>query len=224
MTFYDILQDNTANERKALLSTPLIEAALSGSITAEQYLGFLGQAYHHVKHTVPLLMALGSRLGAQHAWLQPAIVEYIEEEAGHEQWILNDIKAAGGDSGAARQAPALLETEAMVAYAYYQIDRVNPLGFLGMVHVLEGTSVSVATDAARHIKQALGLPDTAFSYLTSHGSLDLEHVQHFALLLEDVTDPTDRQGIIGCAKSFYILYERIFRRVFDMSEAAHVVA
>ena len=31
------------------------------------------------------------------SWLQPAICEYIEEEAGHEQWILNDLKACGVD-------------------------------------------------------------------------------------------------------------------------------
>ena len=39
-------------------------------------------------------------------------------------------------------------TELMVAYAYDTIARGNPVGFFGMVHVLEGTSVSrVATRA-----------------------------------------------------------------------------
>jgi hypothetical protein len=30
------------------------------------------------------------------------VCEYIEEEYGHEQWILNDIKACGGDWEAVR--------------------------------------------------------------------------------------------------------------------------
>ena len=35
--------------------------------------------------------------------------------------------------------------EVMVAYAYDTIARRNPLGFFGMVHVLEGTSSALAT-------------------------------------------------------------------------------
>jgi hypothetical protein len=37
--------------------------------------------------------------------------------------------------------------------------RGNPLGFFGMVHVLEGTSVSLALLAADAIQKPLGLPD-----------------------------------------------------------------
>ncbi len=47
----------------------------------------------------------------------------------------------------------------MVAYAYDTIARRNPLGFFGMVHVLEGTSVSLALLAADQIQKPLGLPD-----------------------------------------------------------------
>jgi hypothetical protein len=50
-------------------------------------------------------------------------------------------------------------TEVMVAYAYDTIARGNPLGFFGMVHVLEGTSVSLALLAADNIQKPLALPD-----------------------------------------------------------------
>ena len=72
----------------------------------------------------------------------------------------------------------------MVAYAYDTIARVHPLGFFGMVHVLEGTSVSLALLAAEAIQKPLALPDAAFSYLRSHGTLDLEHTAHFERLMD----------------------------------------
>ena len=57
MAFYDDLTQATEAERNALLSIPLIQLGAAGQLSLESYLAFLGQAYHHVKHTIPLLMA-----------------------------------------------------------------------------------------------------------------------------------------------------------------------
>ena len=38
----------------------------------------------------------------------------------------------------------------MVAFLFDQVRRVNPIALFGMVNVLEGTSVSVATEAAEN--------------------------------------------------------------------------
>ena len=85
--------------------------ALAGDITRELYVAFLTQAYHHVRHTVPLLMAVGARLPERQPWLQKEILHYLEEEQGHDQWILDDIEAAGGDAAAAARArPTLRRT------------------------------------------------------------------------------------------------------------------
>lgn len=209
--FFDRLQEETQQERQELFSLPIIQRALQGQINLEQYIAFLSQAFHHVKHTVPLLMACGSRLGHQHEWLRKALAEYIEEEIGHEEWILSDIEICGGSPEIVRYASPNLATESMVAYAYHQIDRLNPVGFFGMVYVLEGTSTALATNAANVIKDSLGLPPGAFSYLTSHGSLDLEHVKFFENIMNKLTDEADKAAVIYCAKRFYALYGAIFK-------------
>ncbi|WVN42679.1 iron-containing redox enzyme family protein [beta proteobacterium MWH-UniP1] len=209
--FFSQLQSATTKEREFLVSAPVIQDAVSGTLSREDYMAFLEQAYHHVKHTVPLLMATGSRLAPHQMWMQASIAEYIEEEIGHDEWILSDIAACGGDPDRVRKSIPSHATEIMVAYAYYQIERVNPVGFFGMVHVLEGTSVSLATRAAASIQSSLGLPGNAFSYLNSHGSLDIEHVQFFETLMNGVTNPQDQQQILHCAKRFYRLYGDIFR-------------
>ena len=213
MGFYQELRDATEQERNKLLQAPLIAKALGGEITYEEYLSFLHEAYHHVKHTTPLLMALGSRLPEEKEWLRNAVAEYIEEEVGHQEWILNDIAACDVDKEKARHSQPSLETELMVAYAYDTIHRGNPVGFFGMVLVLEGTSVTTADPAADSIQKSLGLPNTAFSYLRSHGSLDQEHVKFFEGLMDKIEDKDEQQLIIHKARVFYQLYGDIFRSI-----------
>lgn len=211
MSFFDTLKAGTALERQQLFATPIIQDALHGQASTGQYLAFLEQAYHHVRHTVPLLMACGSRLGPQQEWLRSAMAEYIEEEVGHQEWILSDITACGGDADAVRSGQPHASTELMVAYAYHQIDRGNPVGFLGMVHVLEDTSTALATHAAETLRGALGLPPAAFSYLNSHGALDISHVAFFEELVNRLTDPADQHAVLHVARRMYQLYGDVFR-------------
>lgn len=211
MSFYQRLIDETSQDRLAMLGAPIIQGCMRGEVSVPSYIAFLEQAYHHVHHTVPLLRACKAALPAHHAWLNDAMDEYIEEEQGHDEWILNDIHAAGGDARAVRDGRPGFGAEVMVAYAYDTIARGNPLGFFGMVHVLEGTSVSLALLAADNIQGPLGLPDGAFSYLRSHGMLDREHTAHFALLMDQISDPQDQADIIHCARNFYRLYGEVFR-------------
>ena len=102
MTFYDELIRATENERRQMVSIPVIQDGVTGRISLEAYIAFLTQAYHHVKHTVPLLMACGARLPESYEWLRVAAGEYIEEEMGHQEWILNDLRACGVDDEAVR--------------------------------------------------------------------------------------------------------------------------
>lgn len=211
MTFYERLRNKTQEDRNYLLSSPIIGRCMSGDVTLDDYVEFLSQAYHHVKHTVPLLMAVGAGLTEEKEWLREAVAEYIEEELGHQEWILNDIAACGRDKEAVRNSKPAAATELMVAYAYDTIQRVNPVGFFGMVLVLEGTSVTTADKAASAIKQALKLPEEAFSYLRSHGALDQDHIKFFASLIDRISDEHDQQQIVHSAKMFYRLYADIFR-------------
>ena len=185
--------------------------ALAGNVDRNLYLDFLTQAYHHVQHTVPLLMAVGSRLSPRLEWLSEAILHYLDEERGHEQWILNDIANAGGDRAAAAASQPSIATECMVAYAYDTVQRRNPLGFFGMVFVLEGTSVALALNAAGRIQSQLQLPTNAFSYLRSHGELDQEHVGDLESILGHLVDEDDCEAVIRCAKGVFWLYGNMFR-------------
>jgi thiaminase len=211
MEFFDHLQRQTGTERDYLLAAPIIRQAMAGTVSLDSYVAFLTQAYHHVKHTVPLLMACGARLPERLEWLREAIAEYIEEEYGHQEWILNDIRACGAAPEAVRAGTPHLPTELMVAYVYDRIARHNPVSFFGMVNVLEGTSIALATQAAGIIQDKLRLPPQAFSYLTSHGSLDIEHIEFFKKLMNRLDNEDDKAAVVHTAKVVYRLYGDMFR-------------
>lgn len=205
MSFYDELATRTQSGRARLLGAPIVQDTLQGIASRQSYLAFLSQAFHHVSQTVPLLMQMGARLPDHLGWLRDAVAEYIEEERGHDAWVLDDIRVAGGDG----PAPAAMPVELMVAYAWDVVQRGNPVGFLGMVYVLEGTSVQLAVRAADCIQAATGLPDGAFRYLRSHGVLDIDHTAHLKRLV-DRLDFADQREVEHRAQVFFHLYGDMF--------------
>ena len=68
----------------------------------------------------------------------------------------------------------------------------------------------------------LGLPPEAFTYLTSHGALDQNHMRFFAGLVNGLADAADRAAITQMAKDMFRLYGGVFASI-DL-EDAHVAA
>lgn len=216
--FYEQLKKETEKERLMLVKSEIIERCMARNVTLPEYIDYLTQAYHHVKNTVPLLMAVGARLPDDMEWLRAAVAEYIEEELGHQEWVLNDIAACGADKEAVRNSQPAMGTELMIAYAWDLVNRRDPIGFFGMVHVLEGTSVNLADYAADQIQAALNLPESAFSYLRSHGSIDQSHIEHLATVMNKFSDPAHQQLILHSTKMFYHLYKGVFDSVLKTPE------
>ena len=213
MSFFETLAKETAAERAALFAVPQIVDGLSGRISLDTYRAYLAEAYHHVRYTVPLMALARSRMDSDHAAFAADLDEYIEEETGHEAWILNDIRAAGGDAERVRNSPAAPATQRMIDYALDAVGHGNSMSFFGMVFVLEGVSVQIATQGAQALGAALGLGPECFSYLRSHGSLDLSHMAFFERLMARVDRPEDQQAIIAMAKAIFVLFADLFRAI-----------
>lgn len=222
MRFYDRLLDETYDERERFLAVPILSRAIERGVRRDIYLAFLAEAYHHVKHTCPLLKrALACCMPDDEAYRE-GLLDYIEEETGHEQWILEDITALGGDPSSVREARPGVPCRAMVGYATYAIEHVSPYALLGMVHVLEGTSARIAGPAAHAIARSMGMyPTAGFRYLASHGALDQDHVRFFVELVNGIADERAKSAIVDTANVTYRLYGDLFRDLDRMEGAAH---
>ncbi len=210
MSLFRRLLAETEADRAEFLAIPILGRALKGQVPRALYVEFLKQAYHHVRHTCPLLSLAAAK--TEDGVYRAALYDYIAEEQGHDEWILADIDALGGDADGAKRAPARPPCRAMVAYAYYAIDWISPYAMLGMVHVLEGMSIQLALQAATALKNSLGAGDgRGFLYLTSHGTLDADHTAFFEDLVNRLQAPSAAAAIIDGAKMTYWLYGNIFR-------------
>jgi pyrroloquinoline quinone (PQQ) biosynthesis protein C len=220
MTLFDRLLAETEAERNRFLGLPIIRRARDEGVPAELYLAFLGQAYHHVRQTCPLLGLALSRCGEKDRAYREGLIGYIDEEMGHEDWILDDIAALGGNADAVRRGRPGIPCRAMVAYATWAIEHVSPYALLGMVHVLEGMSVELAEGVARRISAVLGnpggkMPAEGFRYLTSHGALDRDHVRYFEALVNGIEDAEAADAIVDTANAIYRLYGDMFVELAD---------
>ena len=56
------LTEATTAARTAFLAIPTLQRGARGELPLATYVAFLGEAYHHVRHTAPLLMAVKGTL------------------------------------------------------------------------------------------------------------------------------------------------------------------
>lgn len=211
MTAYQTLIEETAAARREFIDLALIQEVLRKGASKALYLDFLGQAYHHVKNTAPLLALAAARCESEDFLYQSALFEYLEEERGHELWILEDIQALGDDPDAVRREKPRLPCKVMVGHAYYLVDRISPYGLLGMIHVLEGMAVALASKAVSVLRASISPGgDAGFKYLTTHGALDVQHTELFENLINKI-DVRHLPLVIETAIDFYWLYGGIFR-------------
>jgi pyrroloquinoline quinone (PQQ) biosynthesis protein C len=190
---------------------PLFKIVQNGGVNLDMYVDFLMQAYHHVKHTYPLLALASSRTNDKD--YQAALLSYMNDERGHEEWVLDDIEKL---TGSRRLVPPQIPCQVMVGYAYYAIEHVSPYTLMGSVYVLEGISVILASTAAASIKSSLNINNNdGFSYLISHGALDIEHVKFFEKTINQIAGEENKEHIVASAKVFYKLYGDIFRDIYN---------
>lgn len=209
LVFSRWLEAATVRDRLRFLTIPQVQAGLAGTISLTVYRNYLAQAWHHVRQTVPLMQAARARL-AHRPELVAALDEYIDEETGHDEWILSDIAVAGGDAEAVRRSDPAPATAAMVQHAYETIKNGNPVAFFGMVYVLESVSVALASRGAGAVAERLGLPPQAFTYLTSHGALDQDHLVFFADLVDALDREEDCAAILAMARDMFGLFGGMF--------------
>ncbi len=213
MTLFERLEVETEAARKTFYALPMLREAIRDGVERNLYLAYLGQAYHHVRHTRPLLATAAGRCKPADEALRDVLFQYIAEEDGHEAWILEDIRALGGDASAAlvvstQGGPAV---RALVGYMYFALERLSPYAMLGMAYVLERTSTDIAEQAAAAIARGLGVGRAeGFTYLGSHGEIDQGHVQFLKGVLDGIDAPAIQAIVIDTANMVYRLWGAMF--------------
>ena len=146
------------------------------------YIRYLIQTYHYVVAAVPLMQfALRTDYAATDPDLRDYLTRHIEEESGHDRWIVKDLGELGVTEDALARHPPLPETCQLAGAAYYAIAHRHPVSLLGYMHALE--SAPVTAEFLDEMARRCDVPRTAMFTLSEHGERDLEHREELAEII-----------------------------------------
>ncbi len=213
MSFFITLVEMTDASRRDLELIPKVHSMINHGLTLAEYRGFLHDLYHIVWHFCPVMSAAAARCDDRFRDVRYDLYERIEEEKGHDSWVLEDIEALGGDVRAVRETPPSPPAQAMIAFNYYASDRVHPCSVLGMLYTLEVVSSVYGGRVSDSIARALGRNVEAggFKFLSSHAAMDLDHMAKLNVLVKTIDDPGAQNAIVNATRVNFHQFGQLFR-------------
>ena len=177
---------------------------------SELYPEYLFMSHCIIRASVPLMeRARDVANGLQSDHVAAIVAEYlethIEEERGHDEWLLDDLATLGIRRDDVLTRPPSPIVAAFVGSQYYWIQHYHPVALLGYVTLLEGYP-PVASEI-QELQRRTGYEPAAFRTLSLHADLDPQHGGE----LDDVLDAlplTERQrtalGLSGISSVQYM--------------------
>jgi pyrroloquinoline quinone (PQQ) biosynthesis protein C len=219
MPFVDELEREVAPNRNRLLGAAFFGALRNGTLTRAQYGRFLVEVFHYSRHTPRLLAAASSKLKFEDQGLFDRFMENAHEEAGHDRWALQDLASLGWNIEQVITSDPLPSTEAMVAFSYYVINYLDPLGLLGSNYALETLGSGAATDVASQLQRTLGIGPESLTFLSGHGEADQDHVIHLKRVTNEFArSPEVQRLVVRAAKTVYHLYRAMMDEVWEAAK------
>jgi pyrroloquinoline quinone (PQQ) biosynthesis protein C len=213
MSFFITLVEMTDASRRDLELIPKVHSMMNHGLTLAEYRGFLHDLYHIVWHFCPVMSAAAARCDDRFRDVRYDLYERIEEEKGHDSWVLEDIEALGGDVRAVRETPPSPPAQAMIAFNYYASDRVHPCSVLGMLYMLEVVSSVYGGRVSDSIARAIGrnVEDGGFKFLSSHATMDLDHMAKLNRLVKTIDDAGAQNAIVNATRVNFHQFGQLFR-------------
>jgi Iron-containing redox enzyme len=99
---------------------------------------------------------------------------HIEEEKGHDLWLLDDIRTLGYEERNVLEAQPCTATVNLIGAQYFWMNHVHPVAVMGYLILMEGYAPLPAQ--LEDIRVKSGAPATAFRCLNRHADDDPAHL------------------------------------------------
>lgn len=166
---------------------PFGRRLIRGNITRKEYVAFLVQSYLYVLHTRPLLRRAGERLVQQgRRQLAALYLQKADEENGHEEWILDDLRGIGENPDVVCRAKPAPGVAAYLAWNSFTVDDGSPVAFLGTAYVLESGGAIRVGAIVKNLVEHSGIRgiERGVHFLRGHAEADIEHVAQLGQLID----------------------------------------
>lgn len=164
------------------------------------YPSYLEQMHMVVRAGVSLMetAVLAARKLPASSALKTSLIEYlhkhIEEERGHDLWLLEDYAATGHNPEHLLAKIPSCEVANMVGAQYYWISHHHPVMVMGHVAALE--NYHPPTGFARYLSELTGYGLDAFRAISRHEKLDLIHKVEIQALIDGLNlSPRDEVAL-----------------------------
>jgi hypothetical protein len=214
LPFFGDLVVRTDEARREFETHPVILDAVANGMTIERYRQLLLELYHVVWHFNPACAAAASRMPDEFRQVRYFLYEHMQEESGHEQWVMNDLEVVGvGPAVVAAHLPSN-DTLALNGYNYWAADRRHPCSVLGMLYALEVIASVYGGTFASAIRESLLLEgDRGVSFISSHATMDTEHMILLRQVLNTITEPAAQDAIAEAVLVNFHLVTRMFAAI-----------
>ena len=194
--FFADLVSRTDEARRAFETNSKVLDIVANGLPLERYRKLLLELYHVVWHFNPVCAAAASRVSDTQKQVRYFLYDHMNEEQGHEEWVVNDLDVVGVKAEAVR---AYKPTDFMLAlngYNYWAADRRHPCSVLGMLYALEVVASVYGGPMTAAITDSLLLQgDRGISFISSHATLDAEHMADLRLILNTLDDDESKDAI-----------------------------
>src|SRR5918992_1591985 len=166
----------------------------------ELYPEYLFVSHCIVRASVPLMRTARERATELAGDRVASIVadymgRHIDEELGHDEWLLEDMAAIGIDREGVLERPPPPTIASLVGAQYYWILHYHPVGLLGYIALLEGYPPRAADVA--EVRERTGFPSEAFRTLSMHAELDPRHGQELDEVLDSLPLTPAQRTVLG---------------------------
>ena len=120
---------------------------------------------------------------------------HIDEEVGHDEWLLEDLEALGCDRAAVLARPPSTTAAEVVGAQYYWIFHFHPVALLGYTMLLEG--YAPAPTDVDDLMARTGYGPEAFRTMRGHAELDPGHADELAETIDSLPLTAEQSAVLG---------------------------
>ena len=214
LPFFADLVMRTDEARREFELNPVVLDAVGHGMPVERYRKLLLELYHVVWHFNPVCAAAASRVPDAQRQVRYFLYEHMHEESGHEEWVMNDLEAVGVRPSDTQAHEPTMHTLALCGYNYWSADRRHPCAVLGMMYALEVIASVYGGTFSSAIRESLLLEgDRGVSFISSHATMDAEHMVALRQVLNTISDSAAHDAIVESVKVNFHYFTRMFETV-----------
>lgn len=123
---------------------------------------------------------------------------HLQEELGHDAWLLDDIRTLGFEEQDVVRAQPCAASVALVGSQYFWMMHVHPVAIMGYLILMEGYAPVVSQ--LEEIRVRSGAPESAFRCLRRHAEDDPAHLADLNCALDRMSLSIEQARAVGmCA-------------------------